>query len=846
MAVRAHTSCYQHVNVFAILLLVLQASHSSGQTKKSRCLLVSIDNRNLNTNLEANDYVSMNAVITLAYAKKHNYDYLYIENGAEGLYEKVIGKYPDVANQKEASDARANVAKDVATAYHVGLKQFRAASWAKLPPLWYITTESIKNLLTATKETDTKPAVGQYDYIWYIDSDATVSPLHMNQSIDDAVLDWESNRKVTRGSPTVSASAFIFFNNHPWRDDMPCAGSFLFRPQLAEHILREWWDYNLPTKNFKHFHEQDALWHMIESEASPVSSSSSSSLPTSASSSPPAAGLLSSPSTHPQTGERLVKPGSHMIVTETTATTAYSSDSTSGDTQTERGPESRSGSGSGSHIIMTHTANTTAYSSGEGVVQLTGGGVRRLAVDDGPFLFKLNSASYTIVTERQFPSAWKRYEELWLCHVASYNYLVRMPILYHFLQTLGLDNDQAFSTAIEEVKSKHILRINALQVTEDMEALSSRDLLRVTRFPIHSEETQSQWYDAHVTSAEQPTLPLPLLHEGRLIRKKGEFWYVRNGLRHGFQNFDAFLSLGFNNQRGFPVNSNELSQIPEGPLLHKQSLALAQVAAPAPAAAACVVDVEFEAIVNSNGTRAKLYLISHDDASFKLGRKFANCKGSWVEPVMIRSTAFFESTIYRDVFPPLFAQWDQLDYVITGTYKTVAKQLHYNGFTQSLDQIKQLLQVARDGDYDVLPFLRSGSGTMSFCLYFHGPGFKLAWDALLLELGYSVTTIRSLDEAKPFYRNIFIMKPVVLKQLSEFMARAMDVVTNNEKVRSLFQQNSNYKEGSAEVATRIFGTSYYQMHPFIFERLPSFFIRAHHFKMCHGPNDKDGPCKWNS
>ena len=27
--------------------------------------------------------------------------------------------------------------KDVATAYHVGLKQFRAASWAKLPALWY-------------------------------------------------------------------------------------------------------------------------------------------------------------------------------------------------------------------------------------------------------------------------------------------------------------------------------------------------------------------------------------------------------------------------------------------------------------------------------------------------------------------------------------------------------------------------------------------------------------------------------------------------------------------------------------------------------------------------------------
>ena len=44
---------------------------------------------------------------------------------------------------------------------------------------------------------------------------------------------------------------------------------------------------------------------------------------------------------------------------------------------------------------------------------------------------------------------------------------------------------------------------------------------------------------------------------------------------------------------------------------------------------------QYTALVNTNGTRAKLYLISHDDASFKLGKKFANCKGPWVEPVNI-------------------------------------------------------------------------------------------------------------------------------------------------------------------------------------------------------------------
>jgi hypothetical protein len=48
---------------------------------------------------------------------------------------------------------------------------------------------------------------------------------------------------------------------------MPCAGSFIFRPSDdMDAIFRQWGDYNLPMKNFKHFHEQDTLCHMIESE----------------------------------------------------------------------------------------------------------------------------------------------------------------------------------------------------------------------------------------------------------------------------------------------------------------------------------------------------------------------------------------------------------------------------------------------------------------------------------------------------------------------------------------------------------------------------------------------------
>ena len=66
---------------------------------------------------------------------------------------------------------------------------------------------------------------------------------------------------------------------------------------------------------------------------------------------------------------------------------------------------------------------------------------------------------------------------------------------------------------------------------------------------------------------------------------------------------------------------------------------------------------------------------------------------SWVRAVRISSTVFFESIVYREVFPRLLSEWTQMDFVITGTYKTVAKQLHYNSFTQSQVHSPNLLSI---------------------------------------------------------------------------------------------------------------------------------------------------------
>ena len=373
-------------------------------------------------------------------------------------------------------------------------------------------------------------------------------------------------------------------------------------------------------------------------------------------------------------------------------------------------------------------------------------------------------------------------------------------------------------------------------------------------------------------------------------------------MKRGFDSYDTFLQLGFHNNLGISLYASETDQIPTGdtitmkeimnnnnisssssdartliapyyqPIVSIKSNSMKDFKMISPLSEEvlkerkekrkqqifnqnnspdgvhsnphkCEINTTLENLVHTNGTKCILYLVAHDSQSEHLARKFSACKESWIQPVHINSTVFFESIIYRDIFPLYQKEWELYDYVATATYKTVAKQLHYNKFTQNLDLIYNSLLIAKSGNYDIVPFLRSGSGTMSFCLYFHGKQFRTAWDALLLELGYTIEIIRSHDEMKSFYRNIFIIKPKILKELMGFMSRAMHIATTNPMVKELLQVDSQYKEGSEEVSLRIFGTKYYQLHPFIFERLPSFYLHASGANICAAT---DGPCPYNS
>jgi hypothetical protein len=130
-------------------------------------LIVSADDRVMREQLEDSDYVGMVAVLTQRYAARHGYDYLQLAaTSTVGLVDRVRQKYGGQLTSRGVGDNKRGP-----SAFHPGYGQFRASSWAKVPSVW--------QALTLFGD--------RYDYVWFLDSDATLNPRLANRSLSDAL-----------------------------------------------------------------------------------------------------------------------------------------------------------------------------------------------------------------------------------------------------------------------------------------------------------------------------------------------------------------------------------------------------------------------------------------------------------------------------------------------------------------------------------------------------------------------------------------------------------------------------------------------------------------------------------
>lgn len=282
---------------------------------------------------------------------------------------------------------------------------------------------------------------------------------------------------------------------------------------------------------------------------------------------------------------------------------------------------------------------------------------------------------------------------------------------------------------------------------------------------------------------------------------------------------------------------------------------------------------ELSQLVKIPGMRSIMYIITHNNESDRIAQTYIDCYNAsdWMFIARSPTTVYFESSMYKDVFPFLKSQWQDFDYVITATYKTLTRQLMpkilpYQSFQNIVDLLKMTKSKVSQSpsallpssaastssslsssspslmSYDVIPFLRQNESMFNISIKYHKQGFHDAWISLLSRLGYNHSTIMTYSDVKGFYRNVFIIKPQILQQVCDFMTKAIELTEKTPHLQELMKKDAHYVMGKIEVSKKIFGTRYYQLYPFVFERLPIFFLNSIHARICM---DDRGPCKYN-
>lgn len=237
-----------------------------------------------------------------------------------------------------------------------------------------------------------------------------------------------------------------------------------------------------------------------------------------------------------------------------------------------------------------------------------------------------------------------------------------------------------------------------------------------------------------------------------------------------------------------------------------------------------------------------MLVIHHDNESLDNIRNHLDLSRlDFVVPARINSSVFFEYVVYRDFLPDVLPELEHLKYVLVTTHSTLINvQPVACGY-----EVARLLSVAYRYDYDVVPLLRSKHWLMPTSINMHTLDFKLAWDTLLTAMGYSQSQIREYYYVTPLYRNSFIIKPHRLRELTILMRRAIFIAQNNPVVNEVLSRRMGFMyvgsnsdlEKSASIAQHIFNTSYYQLFPFVFERLPVFFLLTSGASICQHNDD---------
>ena len=162
------------------------------------------------------------------------------------------------------------------------------------------------------------------------------------------------------------------------------------------------------------------------------------------------------------------------------------------------------------------------------------------------------------------------------------------------------------------------------------------------------------------------------------------------------------------------------------------------------------------------------------------------------------------------------SEWSSRQFVGLLSYKSATKILNNIGVVELIEQTASQYAYA-----DVLALLSpSGISLRRHAQLTHGLHFVEVWHEVLRRLGFDERTIIASDEIDAFFCNYWLAKPGLMVGYIAFLEDAIRLMENDTSLAFLLKADARYSEGRSDVARGAFGTPFYQLHPFVCERLP--------------------------
>ena len=235
----------------------------------------------------------------------------------------------------------------------------------------------------------------------------------------------------------------------------------------------------------------------------------------------------------------------------------------------------------------------------------------------------------------------------------------------------------------------------------------------------------------------------------------------------------------------------------------------------------------------------RIYILCHDKES---ERKADNLCEKWnnendnfyASSFCLIPSPYMESSCYPYFLMENYEKdWSKHDYVGIVTYSILSKLEFFGKST-----IKDInWSKIKKEDADIIGIMginykRIGSqwrlSLLEGYVFQHGLNFYKAWRELLRHMNYNEQEIDTYYYTSGIICNWWIAKPSYFKEYCLFIKSAISTINKNKELQDIFMLNSHYgdKNTTPEQKKELFGISdYYPLHPFIFERLLSFFFQ---------------------